>query len=144
MAHLGKGLELVAYLPDTEARLRQEIHLQNAMGVTMMAARGWGAPEVLQAFSKARALCEKLGDKGQLFVALRGEAQYHMISGNLRAADELGRQCLELASAPEIKPCSSRRIICYGATSSSWETMPPPKHHAELGIATYDPARIIP
>ena len=73
VAHLGKGLELVASLPDSEGRLRQEIQLQNAMGVTMMAARGWGAPEVLQAYSKARALCEKLGDKSQLFVALCGE-----------------------------------------------------------------------
>ena len=98
VAHLEKGIELAAALPDTEARLRQEIHLQNAMGVTMMAARGWGSPEVLQAFSKARALCELLGDKSQLFAALRGEGQYHMISGHLRAADELGRQCMELAS----------------------------------------------
>ena len=48
-------------LPEDETGLQQEIHLQNAMGVTMMAAKGWGTREVLQAFSKARALCEKLG-----------------------------------------------------------------------------------
>ncbi len=62
VAHLGKGLELIASLPDSESRLRQELHLQSAMGVAMMATRGWGAPEVLQAFTRARALCEKLGD----------------------------------------------------------------------------------
>ena len=58
-AHLGKGLELVGSLPDSEHHLRQEISLQTAVAVTMMAARGWGAPEVLQACTPgARAVRE--------------------------------------------------------------------------------------
>ena len=54
---------MVASLPDSEGRLRQEIHLQTALGVTLMAAKGFAAPDVLQAFSKARILCEKLATK---------------------------------------------------------------------------------
>lgn len=50
IAHLSKGLELVASLPDSQGRLRQEIHLQTALGVTLMAAKGFAAPDVLQAF----------------------------------------------------------------------------------------------
>ena len=61
VAHLGKGLELVASLPDSEDRLRQEIHLQSAMGVTMMAARGWAAPEVLQAFYQSACALRETG-----------------------------------------------------------------------------------
>ena len=60
-AHLGKGLELVASLPETEDRLRQEIHLQSAMGVTMMNVRGLGAPRCCTPAPRARVLCEKLG-----------------------------------------------------------------------------------
>ena len=74
-----------------------EIQIQSAIGVSMMAAKGWGAPEVLQAYSAAKTLCERLGDPRQLFTVLRGEGQYHMISGNMRAADELARRCMNLA-----------------------------------------------
>ena len=99
LAHLGKGLEVVASLPGTEVRLRREIHLQNAMGVAAMAVKGWGAPDVLHAFSTARKLCEKLADCNELFVAVRGEASYHLVSGHLREADDLGRQCLRIAQS---------------------------------------------
>jgi predicted ATPase len=96
-AHLTRGLALIQDLPQSEDRLRLEVQLHTAIGVTMMATKGWGAPEVLQAYSAAKILCERLGDPNQLFTVLRGEGQYHMISGNLRAADELARECMQLA-----------------------------------------------
>lgn len=111
------------------------------MGVTMMAARGWGAPEVLQACTRARVLCEKLGDKDQLFVALCGEASYHMVSGNLRAADELGRRCLKIAVA------SGDQSLLLEAHHRQWATKyflgdyAAAELHADYGIATYDPDR---
>ena len=139
IAHLNKGLELIESLPDSEVRLRQEVQLQTALGVTMMATKGFAAPDVLQAFSKARVLCEKLGDQNQLFVALCGEASYHMISGNLDAADELGRQCLELALA------SGDQSLLLEAHHRQWATKyfmgdyVAAETHADFGIATYDP-----
>ena len=142
MAHLGKGLELVASLPDSEDRLRQEIHLQTAHGRDHDGGQGLGragGPAGLLQGAYA------LREAGRQEPALRracGEASYHMISGNLRAADELGRQCLELASRfRRSKPCSSKRIIGNGPPSSSWETMPPPNTIPIMGIATYDPDR---
>ena len=96
-AHFARGLTLIQDLPQSEDRLRLEIQFQTAIGVTMMATKGWGAPEVLQAYSAAKILCERLGDPSELFTVLRGEGQYRMISGNLRAADELARQCMQLA-----------------------------------------------
>jgi len=141
LAHLGKGLELVASLPDSEHHLRQEIQLQTAVAVTMMAARGWGAPEVLQACTRARVLCEKLGDREQLFVALCGEASYHMISGSLRASDELGRQCLTLVQA------SGDHSLLLEAHHRQWATKfymgdaAAADHHIGHGIAMYDPDR---
>ncbi len=138
IANLGKGLELVACLPDSQGRLRQEIKLQTALGVTMISTRGFASPEVLQAFSKARTLSEKLGDRDQLFVALCGEASYLLISGNLRAADELGLQCLELARA------SGDHALLLEAHHRQWATKfymgdcAAAEHHLDHGIANYD------
>jgi class 3 adenylate cyclase/predicted ATPase len=141
VAHLGKGLEMVGSLPDSEGRLRQELQLQNAMAVAMKTARGWSAPEVLEAFSKARTLAEKLGDKNQLFVALCGEASYHMISGNLPAADELGLRCLELAGASGDPGHLLEAHHQLWATKYYLGDYSAAKAHLNFGIATYDPDR---
>lgn len=138
IANLSKGLELVAGLPGSESRLRQEIKLQTALGLTMISTRGFASPEVLQAFSKARTLSEELGDKDQLFVALCGEASYQLISGNLRAADELGVQCLELARASGDHALLLEAHHRQWATKSYMGDCAAAEHHLDHGIANYD------
>jgi DNA-binding SARP family transcriptional activator/predicted ATPase len=96
--YLNKGLEIIETLPKSHARLRQELDYQKAMGVTMMAAKGWAASEVLNAYTRARALCEELNDQRELFVVLRGEGQYRMIRGESKIARELGDRCVGLTA----------------------------------------------
>ena len=54
-----QGLELLATLPETPARVQQELDLQLALGPTLMAAKGYAAPEVEQTYTRARALCAR-------------------------------------------------------------------------------------
>lgn len=54
--HLIRGLEVLATLPDTPERLRQELVLQMALGQTLMEMKGYNAPEVEQAYNRARML----------------------------------------------------------------------------------------
>jgi DNA-binding SARP family transcriptional activator/predicted ATPase len=96
--YLNKGLQIVESQPESPQRLRQELDYRKAMGVSMMAARGWAAKEVLDAYTRARALCEELGDRREMFIALRGEGQYRMIRGESRIARALGDRCIELAA----------------------------------------------
>lgn len=95
--YLKRGLAIIDGLPDSEARRRHELAYQKAMGVTMMAARGWAAKEVLDAYTRARQLCEELDDERELFTALRGEGQYRMIRGESAIARGLGERCVALA-----------------------------------------------
>lgn len=93
LAHLAHGLEALAALPDGPARWRIELEYQKVRGVALMAARGWGAAEVAEAYERAEALCERLGDEAELFTALRGRAQYFMLSGQPEAGEEVARRC---------------------------------------------------
>jgi predicted ATPase len=95
--YLTQGLELIGGLPDPLERLKRELDYQKALGVAMMAAKGWAAQEVLNAYTRARALSEELGDERELFVALRGEGQYRMIGGQSAVARRLGNRCIALA-----------------------------------------------
>jgi class 3 adenylate cyclase/predicted ATPase len=139
LAHLGKGLELVASLPECQSRMRQELHLHNAMGVAIMATRGRAAPEVLQALTEARALCEKLGDTKQLFITLCGESGYHRNIGNVSEADKLARESLVLARASSDPALLLEAHHLLWAVKTLIGDYAAAEAHVNFGIATYDP-----
>ena len=60
--HLSRALESVKALPDGPERDRQELAVQSAIGTPLIAVHGYAAPETGVAFSRARALGERLGD----------------------------------------------------------------------------------
>ena len=95
--HLRAGLRLLSGLPDAAARHRREITLQNTLGVCLMPTRGFGNPEVAAAFTRAAEISAGVGDVPGLFIALRGNGQYRMISGDLRTASDDARRILTLA-----------------------------------------------
>ena len=72
IGHLTKGLDVLTTLPDTPERTQQELDLQTALGPALMAIKGHAAPEVEQAYARARELCQQVGETPQLFPVLFG------------------------------------------------------------------------
>src|SRR5262249_55585408 len=70
--HLTTGLALLSTLPETPARVQQELDLRLALGLAWMATKGLAAPEVAQVYARARALCQQVGESPPLFWALEG------------------------------------------------------------------------
>ena len=68
--HLTKGLELLKTLPDTPERVQQELTLQLALGDALVTVKGYTAPEVEKTVTRARELCQQLGETPQLFPVL--------------------------------------------------------------------------
>ena len=119
----------------------REIEFQLARGVALMAARGWGSTEVLAAFERAEELCGKIGDQARLFTALRGRAQYYMISGKPAAAQELACRWAGMIKddsdpgfAIETEHMFWTNNFFLGETSAAHD-------HAERAIGLYDPDR---
>ena len=119
----------------------REIEFQLARGVALMAARGWGSTEVLAAFERAEELCGKIGDQARLFTALRGRAQYYMISGKPAAAQELACRWAGMVKddsdpglAIETEHMFWTNNFFLGETSAAHD-------HAERAIGLYDPDR---
>src|SRR5215470_11510317 len=71
IAHLRQGLELLATLPETPERTQREVDMLIALGASLIATKGAGAPEVGQTYIRAQHLCEHLDDPQQLFPVLR-------------------------------------------------------------------------
>src|SRR5262249_33685360 len=95
--HLTKGLALLQAWPATPARVQQELTLQLALGAALQATLGYSAPAVEQAYARARALCEQMGDTPQLFPALWGLWVFAVTRAELQRAQELCEQLLRLA-----------------------------------------------
>ena len=72
IANFRKALRLVSTLPETPERIKQEIDIQLALGIPLIAVQGYASAETREAFSRARALCLQLGNIPEYFQALFG------------------------------------------------------------------------
>jgi predicted ATPase len=77
VSRLTKGLALLAPLPDTPARARQELDLQLALGPAFSVTKGLAASEVDRTYARARALCAQVGDTPQLFPTVWGLCRFY-------------------------------------------------------------------
>jgi len=72
IANFRKALQLLNALPETPERTKQEIDIQLALGIPLIAVKGYTAAETREAFSRARTLCLRLGNIPEYFQALFG------------------------------------------------------------------------
>ena len=92
---LTQGLELLDTLPDTPERASQEVALQTMLGQSLRQIKGYSAPGVQHAFSRARELLDQVGETSQYYQVMRGLFTYHLIRAEYHTALELARQCLD-------------------------------------------------
>jgi predicted ATPase len=97
IAHLSQGLELIATLPNGAEQLNEELALRLAIGGPLIATMGYPAPEVERSYSRAWALCDRLGRSAELFPVLRGLWNHHLVRGELRRAHDLAERLVVLA-----------------------------------------------
>ncbi len=95
--HLTAALDLLKTLPAHTERLQQELVVQTTLGPAFIATHGYGAPEVVQVYTRARELCQQLGDTPQLFPVLWGLARFYLVRAEHHTAGELAEQLLSLA-----------------------------------------------
>ncbi|HEU4679357.1 MAG TPA: hypothetical protein VFS35_07540, partial [Terrimicrobiaceae bacterium] len=97
VAHLRRGLELLESLPDTGERARRELALQMALGMPLIATKGYSGEETGAAYERARELCERVGSAQQLLPILYGQIVVRMSLGEQRGARQLAEEFLRLA-----------------------------------------------
>jgi class 3 adenylate cyclase/predicted ATPase len=101
IANFRKALQLLNALPETPERTKQEIDIQLALGIPLIAVRGYASAETREAFWQARALCLRLGNIPEYFQALFGCWGNSWMSGKnndaLSMADEFLARSRELS-----------------------------------------------
>jgi len=68
-----------------------------ALGASLLATKGFAAPEVGETYTRAQQLCQHLAEPRQLFLVLRGLYVYYFARAEYQTAHALGEQLLTLA-----------------------------------------------
>jgi predicted ATPase/class 3 adenylate cyclase len=135
---LTKGLELLKTLPDTSERAQQELTLQLALSAPLTATRGYAAPALERACTRALELCRQLGETPQLLPVLMPLSSLYISQGKLQTARELAEQSLTLAQMAHDRTFLQRAHNMLGNVLFFMGELAPAREHLEQGITLYD------
>ena len=139
IGHLTKGLEVLTALPDTPDRTRQELDLQTALGPALRNIKGWSSPEAAQAYTRARELCQQVGETPQLFPVLFGLWTSSVVRPEFQTARALGEQLLHLGQHAVDPTLLTQAHWVLGFTLFFMGAFAPARVHLEHVMALYDP-----
>src|SRR5262245_29267362 len=112
IAHLTKGLDLIATLPNSPQHLNEELALLLAIGGPLKQTKGFGAPEVERTYGRASALCHQMNRSAELYPAMRGLWGCYFVRGELQRAHDLAASLVKIAEEQDdIRRGLARRAL---------------------------------
>ncbi|MBI4563061.1 MAG: AAA family ATPase [Candidatus Rokubacteria bacterium] len=139
ITHLTRGLELLETIRDASERAPHELALRLALGAALIPTVGYAAPDVENAYARARELCGQMGKAPQLFPAMYGLFQFSLVRGELQTASALAEQLLRLAQNAQDPELFLGGHLASGIASVWSGNLGPAREHLEQGVALYDP-----
>jgi class 3 adenylate cyclase/predicted ATPase len=141
IAHLERGVALLASLPETVARDAREIELQLALGLSSLTVKGFASPEMADSYARARQLAELHGKDHQLFAALFGLWGSNLGLGGIRMTRSYVHRLSQVADRAANDELRLQAHHCAW-TTFFWAGEPMEAYaHTEAGLRLYDPAR---
>ena len=135
--HATRGLELLATLPETPHRAKQELSLQLVLGPSLSFVGGPQSVEHI--YARARELAREVGSTPELFPALSGLAYAQIVRGRLREARTLAEEFLELAAPQQdsLVLAAGNSMVAYAAW---WQgDFIDVRDHSRQGLGLYNP-----
>jgi len=139
--HIDSGLAALQSLSPGRWRDELELALQTRRGTALRAVSGYAAPQVMQAYERARTLCEALGETPQLFPVIWGQLLSHFVRADVEAAHALAEELAELAAGRRDHDLQLEAEGALGMTQLHLGEMTAAREHLEAGVALYDPRR---
>ena len=140
IGHLKRALALLRELPPGPGRDERELRLHVAIGSRLLAAHGWGSPEAEEVYARARTLCERIGDRPELFQVIRGLVTFYVSRAELANGLPLAKRLLQLA---EHSGRASERVVAHHQLAVALYFMGDPAaslEHYETALGLYDPS----
>src|SRR3989442_13039855 len=88
--------------------------------------------------TRAREICQQLGDSAQLFPAVNGVWAYYLVSAEMRAAREVAIELLRMAESSQDRLLLCGAHISMGTSLHHTAELPAADEHFVRGLAPYD------
>ena len=138
---LSSAIDLLQRLPDSPEGIQRELLLQLAVGPALMAVKAWAGPEAERAYTRARELCERLGDPPEFFPSLYGLWVVYSVRGELLRTYELAEELLRRAESAHDAALLLYGRYALGVTGYWMGEFLAAREQVEMAIALYDPER---
>jgi predicted ATPase/DNA-binding winged helix-turn-helix (wHTH) protein len=136
-----RGLELLERLPDSPERTRQELRLQLTLGVPLVAIQGYAACDVGAVYTRARELCQRLGDTEEISQVLWGLRTFFTVRAELGTAREIAEEFLRLSERLPYPGLALRGHWALEITFLHLGEFELAMRHFEKALELYDPAQ---
>ena len=133
-----EALALLATQPDSPEAARQELALQLTLGLTLRMAHGLSA-EMEQAYARAQALCERVGETSQLFSLLCGLHSVFLIKGDFHRMQEVAQRLVQIAQDTANGAFLVEAYSKLGATAYACGEFLQARGYMEQCLQRYDP-----
>jgi predicted ATPase/class 3 adenylate cyclase len=139
--HLSQALEAMPLLPESEARDRQELVGQTALGTSLISVHGYAAPQTGAAYTRARQLSQRLGDRDGLYATLGGEFSYYFVRADQSMMRHLTQEAKTIADdlADDSLRQVERRLI--GLSGMHFGEFATARVALEAIVSSYDPSQ---
>ena len=137
--HLATGIRLLKTLSDTPERAQHELSLQLALGPVLMATKSIGHADVESTYTRARELCQQLGDTPQLFPVVWGLRRFYVIRAKYKTGRELEEQLLRLAQNAQDSGLLLEAQWAWGTTSFWFGELAIARERLVNSLSLYDP-----
>ena len=141
ISHLTTGLELLKALPDSAEHAQQELTMLVTLGAPLAAAKGFSAPQVERTFTRARELCQQLGEIPQLFPVMYRLSGYYLLRGEFEKALEIGEQMLGLARTAQDPDFALEAHCSMASTLYYLGELVTAREHLRAAVTLYDPKK---
>lgn len=138
IGHLTKGLSLLDTLPDSVEHDARKLELLNPLGIALIAARGYAAPEVGPVFQRARELCERVGSLPQQFAIMRGAFAWHVVRGDFRLCTDLAAEAMKFARGLDDPGIVMEALFLCAVATLYRGDFSGAREHCEKAVSEYD------
>jgi class 3 adenylate cyclase/predicted ATPase len=139
ISHFTKGLELLPALPESPQRNQQELDLLTTLGVALIATKGYAAPEVEKTYTRARELCQQMGERHQISSALVGLWECSLLRAEFHKAHALAQELMHLAQGGSDPAVLLSAHLISGITLFHLGELASAREHLKQAITRYDP-----
>ena len=137
--HYFAAIEYLAKLPEGRARDELEVLLRALLGAALMATRGFAAPEVYDAFARARELCHSLGDSPMYCACLYGLFTVSASRSNKEEALALAGEMLDTFGEMPVPSWVIATHFANGVARFFEGDLDRAEHHFDHAIDLYTP-----